>query len=123
MSKPLSQSYYQQTASQIQTNNSSTINSSNQSYLLKSNSLSNFSSSYKIDDMKHEAIKKALPPLPNSSNMSNRQQTLTRGEKQPLKAFDEHRPLSRRPSQKYLASDYSSAATSRRPSITGLKHF
>lgn len=109
VTRPLSQSYYQQTT-QIQQHHQ------NSDYLFKSNSLSNFS--HKIDD-KHEAIKKALPPLPSSNSLHQTFRPLIK-DRQSLKTFDEQPPLSRRPSKKYVASsDYSSAATSRRPSITG----
>lgn len=107
--KPSSQSYmdsynyqsYQQQQQQYQ---------QQQSYVLKSNSLSNFS--HKIDD-RHEAIKKALPPLPTPSPRPLIKERLS-------KAFDERPPLSRRPSQKLLSSDlsFTSQVTSRRPSIS-----
>jgi len=101
--QPLSQSFYQQ--------------QSCSSSVLKSKSLSNFS--HKIDHDGHEAIKKALPPLPSAT--SSRPLIKERLSK----AYDERPPVSRRTSQKYLANnlgggnDYISAVSSRRPSISG----
>ena len=104
--QPLSQSFYHQQES---------------SSVLKSKSLSNFS--HKIDHDGHEAIKKALPPLPwATSSRPLIKERLS-------KAYDERPPVSRRTSQKYLANnnlggggggnDYISAVSSRRPSISG----
>lgn len=111
--QPLSQSFYHHQQQQS-------------SSVLKSKSLSNFS--HKIDHDGHEAIKKALPPLPSASTSTSSRPLI---KERLSKAYDERPPVSRRTSQKYLANnnnnigngnnyDYNiSAASSRRPSISG----
>jgi len=113
--QPLSQSFYHHQQQQ-----------SSSSSVLKSKSLSNFS--HKIDHDGHEAIKKALPPLPSASTSTSSRPLI---KERLSKAYDERPPVSRRTSQKYLANnnnnigngnnyDYNiSAASSRRPSISG----
>ena len=117
--QPLSQSFYHHQQQQ-----------SSSSSVLKSKSLSNFS--HKIDHDGHEAIKKALPPLPSASTSTSSRPLI---KERLSKAYDERPPVSRRTSQKYLANnnnnigngnnyDYNiSAASSRRPSISGEHYY